>query len=119
MCIVSVESETLGLILTKSVNLLTKSVQVYVYKNRDCDRMISQSSNEQEYENGNLQNRPTTYISRKNAVARAVKVEKALKAHGKENPHWLIATTEDGRFFPVFIGQDCFDAVHMGVCVAS
>lgn len=60
----------------------------------------------------------TTYKTRANAVKKAEQVAEIIRLPGRE-PRWLIATTEDGRFFPVFIGQDSFDAVHLGVCIAG
>jgi len=32
---------------------------------------------------------------------------------------YLVCTTEDGRYYPVFIGVDFFYLVHQGFCVAS
>lgn len=61
---------------------------------------------------------PRTYATRQNAV-------KAIKARGfdeTQNPdlRYVIATTESGRFFPVFIGESAVHAfVHFHFCTAN
>lgn len=45
-------------------------------------------------------------------------LEKAVSKFN-DNYRYLILTNEDGRFYPVFIGFDCFDVVHSGFCVAA
>jgi hypothetical protein len=53
-----------------------------------------------------------TYASYDNAVA---SIEKA----GLMQRRWLIAATQEGRFFPVFIGTTNLDVVHAGFAVVG
>jgi hypothetical protein len=55
-----------------------------------------------------------TYKKRETAVKRA----EAIIAH-RPDSRYVIGSTKDGRYFPIFIGQESFDLVHAGFCVAA
>jgi hypothetical protein len=55
-----------------------------------------------------------TYKTRANAERRATR---ALCRYPEGR--YVIGSTADGRYFPVFIGRETFDLVHDGYCVAS
>lgn len=57
-----------------------------------------------------------TYKTKEN-VYKAV--EKCPGFEDGRQLRFLIMTTEDGRFYPVFIGHDAIGLVHFGFCVAA
>ena len=50
-----------------------------------------------------------SFATKKNAIAAVNKAFAGIVA-GKTNYRYFIHQTEEGRFFPVFIGQECIQA---------
>lgn len=55
-----------------------------------------------------------TFSTRANALRFA---KKALDQYPEAR--YVIGSTEDARFYPVFIGNETIDLVHAGYCVAN
>lgn len=61
-----------------------------------------------------------TYSKRENAVK---SLEARIQRYYGKDSAWrvcyVIATTKEGRYFPVVLGSDHMGLVHAGICVAS
>jgi uncharacterized protein YegP (UPF0339 family) len=58
-----------------------------------------------------------TYATKANAIKA---VDKVVKNPQYDNLRYMIITTDDGRFFPCFIGQECLQAgIHFHFAVVA
>ena len=56
-----------------------------------------------------------TYKTRENAIKAAM----TQVCSKREDLRFIISITEDGRFFPVFLGTAALPVIHIGFCVAA
>lgn len=62
----------------------------------------------------------TTYATRENVIKAVEKLFTTIDHFGSADVHYVIMTTSDGRFYPLFIGERALQhSAHRKFCVTA